>query len=130
MDKKEYKKALVDMRNNYLDYKRILNAELKIILGISFLRQKQYLDCVTFNMISSDSIIKSNIGNFIAYGIFRKSTTKNLIEISSKYFEEYEKTCKELKKIDKEFDKICIAIDFIDSVNDSELEKYLSYKIN
>ena len=130
MIKKEYKKALIDQRNIYIDYKKKLDQELKTILEISFLKQAQYLDYVTFNLISSDNVIKSNIGKFIAYKIFKERTEKDLISICSLLYEKYDKINQELERSTTEYDKICIALDFINSVSDNEFEKYLSYKIN
>ncbi|MBQ9023988.1 MAG: hypothetical protein IJ105_02060 [Bacilli bacterium] len=130
MDKLEYKKALTDLRNNYIDQKKDLNEELTMILGMSFICQKKYLDYITFNLISSDNQIANTLGNLIAYKIFRKRTNRDLLDISTYYFDKYDKTNKELKRSDIELNKINNAIDFINSVNDKELEKYLSYKIN
>lgn len=130
MNKKEYKKALMEQRNIYVEHKRELDEELSIISELSYIRQCQYLNYVTHNLISSKSIIKSTIGLFIAYGIKRKQTNKDLIDINSVFIDRFETAAKELKRSNVEFDKICNAIDFIDSVDDNELEKYLSYKIN
>ena len=130
MHKKEYKKILVDFRNDILDHKRLLNEETTQILEKSFLRQKEYLDSITFNLISSDNEHLNNIGNFIAYRLLKKSTHENLMTISLHYFDKFESTQEELKKLEGELKKISNAIDFIDNVNDNEFEKYMSYKID
>lgn len=130
MDKKEYKKALTDLRNEYIDYKKDLDDELGIIMKLSFIAQLSYLDYVTFNMITSDNRFKNFLGHIIAYKIFNKRTTRDLIDISTNYYEKFEITNKELKRSNIEFNKICSAIDFLNSIDDKELEKYLSYKIN
>lgn len=130
MHKKEYKKILVDFRNDILDHKRLLNEETTQILEKSFLRQKEYLDSITFNLISSDNEHLNNIGNFIAYRLLKKSTHENLMTISLHYFDKFESMQAELKKLESELEKISNAIDFIDNVNDNEFEKYMSYKID
>jgi len=130
MDKKEYKKALVDIRNSYIDYKKSLDDQLINILGISFDKQKQYLDNVSFNLISKENVLLSNIGNLIAYKIFKKRTNKDLIDISTEYFIEYDKVQEEIKRSNIELNKIASAIDFINSIDNKELDKYLQYKIN
>lgn len=130
MDKKEYKKTLTDLRNTYIDYKKDLDDELGIIMKLSFIAQLSYLDYVTFNMITSDNRFKNFLGHIIAYKIFNKRTTRDLIDISTNYYEKFEITNKELKRSNIEFNKICSAIDFLNSIDDKELEKYLSYKIN
>lgn len=130
MNKMDYKKTLTDLRNNYIDYKKDLNDELTVILGLSFISQKMYLDYITFNLISSNNTISNVLGNLIAYKIFKKRTNRDLLDISTYYIDKYDKTKKELNRSDVELDKICNTIDFINSINDEELEKYLSYKIN
>lgn len=130
MDKKEYKKALTDMRNNYIDYKKELDVEMTAIIGASFLAQKLYLDYVTMNLISSDNIIGNFIGKVIAYRIFERRTNRDLLDICTKFCEKYDRAKKELNRSDLELNKICTAIDFLNSVSEKELEKYMSYKIN
>ena len=130
MHKNEYKKALTDIRNTFLDYKKILNEESVNILEKSFVKQKEYLNGITLNMISSKNIILNNIGNLIAYEIFKKKTNKDLLDITTHYFKEYENIQKEIKRLTKELEKITTTINFIDNINDNEFEKYLSYKMN
>ena len=130
MNKLEFKKTLTDLRNDYIEYKKELDNDLIKILGMSFVAQSQYLDFVTFNLISSNNIIKSNIGSIIAYKLFWKRTNRDLLDISTFYFDKYNETKKELKRSNIEFNKICNAIEFINSVDENELEKYLSYKMN
>lgn len=130
MRKNEYKKALTDTRNLFLDYRRILNEESINILEKSFVKQKEYLDSITLNTISSNNIILNNIGNIIAFQIFKKKTTRDLFDITTCYFEEYKRTQKEIKRLTKELEKIANTINFMDNINDNEFEKYLSYKIN
>ena len=130
MHKNEYKKALTDIRNTFLDYKKILNEESINILEKSFIKQREYLNGITLNMISSKNIILNNIGNLIAYEIFKKKTNKDLLDITTHYFKEYENIQKEIKRLTKELEKITTTINFIDNINDNEFEKYLSYKMN
>ena len=130
LNKNEYKELLVYLRNNYIDYIRNLDEELNTILSMSFISQKEYLDFITFNLISSNNKIANILGNLIAYKLFRKRTNKDLLDISTYYFDKYDATQKEIKKSKIEFNKICYAIDFINSINDEELKKYLSYKMN
>ena len=130
MYKQEYKKILIDVRNNILDCKRSLNEETTQILEKSFLRQKEYLDSITFNFISSDNQHLNNIGNFIAYKLLKKSTHKNLMIISFHYFEKFEVIQNELQKLEEYLKRISMTLNFIDDVNDNEFEKYMSYKID
>ena len=130
MNKDEYKKVLIDLRNNYIDYKKNLENELINSLSSSFIKQKEYLDKSTFNLISSDSVVLSNIGKFIAYKLFRKRTEKYLFDLTIGCFGEYDKAMKEKKRIKLELNKIDNTLNFIDSVNDEQLIKYLSYKRN
>ena len=44
MNKDEYKKVLIDLRNNYIDYKKNLENELINSLSSSFIKQKEYLE--------------------------------------------------------------------------------------
>ena len=130
MHKQDYKKILIDVRNDIINQKRLLNEETINVLQNSFIKQKEYLDSITFNFISSDNIYLNNLGNFIAYKLLKKKTNKNLIKISIPYFEEYDYIKKEINRLSIELEKISNALSFLDVVNNNEFEKYMSYKID
>lgn len=130
MHKQDYKKILIDVRNDIINQKRLLNEETINVLQNSFIKQKEYLDSITFNFISSDNIYLNNLGNFIAYKLLKKKTNKNLIKISMPYFEEYDYIQKEINRLSIELEKISNALSFLDVVNSNEFEKYMSYKID
>lgn len=126
--KNEYKKILISLRNDYIDLSKKRENELDMLYEKSVSDQIDYLNKITFNLISSNNIVKYNIGNFIAYRLFKKKTYKNLLYISLSSLIEVQKTLKSINYYNSENEKIMNTLDFINSVSENELNKYLKYK--
>lgn len=129
MNKLEYKKMLMDIRNNYIDYMRIITLNQTQLEEKSYIIQKDYLNNVTLNLISNNNEFISNIGKLIAYKIFKKKVEKDLTNLTIYYMIEYNENNLLLNKINNKLIQINIAIDFINSINDDEFNNYLKYKI-
>ena len=129
MNKIEYKKILTDLRNSYIDYIKLLNIRQSQLIEKSYDVQKEYLNNITFSLISKDNIILSNIGSIIAYKILKKRVNKDLTDLTVYYMIDYNDISIELKKANDYLKRINITIDFINSVNNDELDNYLIYKI-
>ena len=72
----------------------------------------------------------SNVGRFIAYKLFKKKTNRDLLNITAECTDEYDKILKEKKRANTELNKINNALNFVDSIDDEQLVKYLNYKRN
>lgn len=129
MNKLEYKKMLMDIRNNYIDYIRIITLNQTQLEEKSYIIQKDYLNNVTLNLISNNNEFISNIGKLIAYKIFKKKVEKDLTNLTIYYMIEYNENNLLLNKINNKLIQINIAIDFINSITDDEFNNYLKYKI-
>ena len=129
MNKLEYKKMLMDIRNNYIDYMRIITLNQTQLEEKSYIIQKDYLNNVTLNLISNNNEFISNIGKLIAYKIFKKKVEKDLTNLTIYYMIEYNENNLLLNKINNKLIQINIAIDFINSITDDEFNNYLKYKI-
>ena len=129
MNKSEYKKVLVNARNSYIEQKRILEEELITISDESFNEQREYLEKVSFNLLSSDNVVLNNIGRLIAYRLFGKKTNKKLLDISCYYIDKYETINSDLENINNELIKLTNYLDSDIKISEKELKKYMLYKV-
>ena len=128
--KNEYKKALIGVRNYYIDLSNKRKDEIEAIYEETSEMQMEYLDKSTFNLISSNNRLKNNVGNFIAYRIFKRKTYKNLLYIVLSSVIKVQLLQRNIEFLDNESEKIMNTIDFINSVSETQLNNYLKYKIN
>lgn len=126
--KNEYKKALMSIRNNNLDLNDRSRFKIESINEKSMNQQIQYLNKKTFNLISSKNRFKSDIGYFIAYNLLKKKTYKELYKIVLENLIEISRLQRNIRYNNEENEKIMNAVNFINSVSESELSKYLKYK--
>ncbi len=126
--KNEYKKALMSIRNNNLDLNDRSRVKIESINEKSMNQQIQYLNKKTFNLISSKNRFKSDIGYFIAYNLLKKKTYKELYKIVLENLIEISRLQRNIRYNNEENEKIMNAVNFINSVSENELSKYLKYK--
>lgn len=126
--KNEYKKALMSIRNNNLDLNDRSRVKIESINEKTMNQQIQYLNKKTFNLISSKNRFKSDIGYFIAYNLLKKKTYKELYKIVLENLIEISRLQRNIRYNNEENEKIMNAVNFINSVSENELSKYLKYK--
>ena len=129
MNKSDYKKVLVDVRNSYIEQKRILEEELDTISDESFNKQREYLEKASFNLLSSGNVVLNNIGRIIAYKLFGRKTNKKLLDISCYYIDKYETVNSNLENINNELINLTNYLDSDIIISDKELKKYMLHKV-
>ena len=121
----EYKKSLVELRNNYIFYKKLIEERKVKVLEQSFEKQREYLNKKTFYLISNNNFILKTIGNFIANVLLKKQTEEDLMDIVTDDIDEFEQLVNLYNKYDLEYKKIIMTLDFINSIDEEEFNKLI-----
>ena len=130
MNKSDYKKALVEVRNNYIDLDKKLDEEMtakKVQMENNIVN---YLNRKSFSLISNKNLFLQYLGVVIVYKVLRKKTVNDITEMIKDDYDDYFLTYMQKKELNSQFGNISNAISFIDSISQEQLDKYLSYKIN
>ena len=130
MNKADYKKALVDIRNSYIDLNKQLKSELETKQGKMEEKISEYLNKKSFNLLSKKNIILRYLGIFIVYKLLKNNVSNGIADMIQEDFSDYFLTYMQIESLNSQSDNINNAISFLDSVSQEQLDKYLSYKIN